>query len=75
MYLKQDIIAVVCGLFICVAIYFLELSIKEIWGVGGLLLGFVYLCWFISLLWKALQLEIIKAKDEILDELKKKNKE
>jgi hypothetical protein len=75
MYYKQDILAVVCLLFICVAIYFLELSIKEICGVGGLLLGFIYLCWLVSALWKQLQLEIIKAKDEILDELKKKNKE
>ena len=75
MFYKQDIIAVVCLLFLAVSIYFLELSIKEIWAVGGFLIGFVYLCYLISLCYKALQIEIIKAKDEILDELKKKNKE
>jgi predicted membrane channel-forming protein YqfA (hemolysin III family) len=75
MFYKKDIIAVVCLLFIAVGWYFLNLSIKEVWAVGVFLICFVYLCYLISDCYKALQIEIIKAKDEILDELKDKNKE
>ena len=75
MFWKYDIIAVVCLLFFAVSLYFLNLSYKELWAVGVCLFCFFCLCYLISDCYKALQIEIIKAKDEILDELKDKNKE